>query len=161
MIKLGSAEISACHREFVSKQGRSTMKYITLLLLIALGTNHTFASSSQEELMIGSWKIAPEWAGWFQPECRDITMTIAENGTITRVTGKLKYSSSVCFSEQGHRIRLDETLIEHNSELACAGQKAEKLLGHLEKPSFVSVTHDRLLYYRGVNKKSLIIFERQ
>lgn len=136
------------------------MKNLILILAVISFTQLASAKEAGNTSHIGKWRIAPEWAGWFAPECREMEMKFTENGTLIRTTGKLVYESKVELTNEGFRVKLNEKLLSHNSENACAGVSAEKIVQHLNHSAYITVSGDRLFYYRNKNKESLIIFSR-
>lgn len=136
------------------------MKTLIFLLMFTSFTQFAFAKENESTTHIGKWRISPEWEGWFAPECRGMEMQFTENGTLIRTTGKLVYESQVKLTNEGFRVKLNEKLISHNSENACAGVNAEKIVQHLNHSAYITVSGDRLFYYRNKNKESLIVFSR-
>jgi hypothetical protein len=136
------------------------MKNLILLLAFTSFAQLAFAKEIGNTSHIGKWRIAPEWAGWFAPECREMEMKFTEKGTLIRTTGKLVYESKVELTNEGFRVKLNEKLLSHNSENACAGVNAEKIVQHLNHSAYITVSGDRLFYYRNKNKESLIVFSR-
>lgn len=136
------------------------MKNVILLLALTCFIQLTFAKEVEDTAYIGKWRIAPEWAGWFAPECRALEMQFTEKGTLIRTTGRLVYESKVELSDEGFRVKLNEELISHNSEKTCAGKSAEKIVQHLNHSAYFTVSGDRLFYYRNKKKESLIVFSR-
>lgn len=134
------------------------MKKEIILFIMILVSSHAVFASGQDVGHLGKWRIAPEWAGWFAPECRDMEIEFAADGRIVRTTGELVYTTKVIYTPQEHRVRLDETFLGHNEKPACSGKPAEDLMKHLKKSSYITLADDRLLYYRNENRDSLIIF---
>lgn len=99
------------------------MKLVPLFCLLMLATPVTSAEEVMNNLHIGKWRIAPEWAEWFQPECRDMEIEITDDNRIIRTTGELVYETAVSFAPaRKNRIQLDEKLVTHNSKSYRHGQ---------------------------------------
>ena len=134
------------------------MNNVLLFFIVIMFSSPAIFADDKNTSHLGKWRVAPEWTGWFAPECRGMEIEFTADGRIIRTTGELVYTTKVIYTPQEHRVRLDETFLDHNEKPACSGKPAEDLMKHLKKNSYITLASDRLLYYRNENKNSLIIF---